>query len=71
MSVVEFVRDFVARNTFVTGNPDKDCETSKGGPSERQHLLVLGREDSECGRRTTKNVLPEDIEIRSSLQPIF
>ncbi len=35
----------------------------EGGPSERQHLLGVGREDSEWGRRTTKSVLPEDIEI--------
>ncbi len=31
-SAVEFVRDFVARNTFVTGYPDKDCETSRRWP---------------------------------------
>ncbi len=31
----------------------------EGGPSERQHLLGVGREDSEWGRRTTKGVLPE------------
>ncbi len=34
-----------------------------GGPSGRQHLLGVGREDSEWGRRTTKGVLPEDIEV--------
>ncbi len=31
----------------------------ESGPSERQHLLGVGREDSEWGRRTTKGVLPE------------
>ncbi len=34
-----------------------------GGPSERQYLLGVGREDIEWGRRTTVGVLPEDIEI--------
>ncbi len=41
----------------------------EGGPSEHQHLLGIGREDSEWGRRTTKGVLPEDIEIWAFLQP--
>ncbi len=41
------------------------------GPSERQHLLGVGREDSEWGRRITKGVLPEDIETGASLQPVF
>ncbi len=35
----------------------------ESGPRERQHLLVVGREDSEWGRMTTKGVLPEDIEV--------
>ncbi len=35
----------------------------EGGPSKRQHLLVVGSEDPEWGLRTTKGVLPEDIEI--------
>ncbi len=39
----------------------------EGGPSERQHLLGVGREDSEWGRRTTKGVLPQDIEVWASL----
>ncbi len=43
----------------------------EGGPSERQHLLGVGREDSEWGRTTTKGVLPEDIEVWASLQPVF
>ncbi len=43
----------------------------EGGPSERQHLLGVGCEDSEWGRRTTKDVLPEDIEVWASLQPVF
>ncbi len=43
----------------------------EGGPSERQHLLGVGREDSEWGRRTTKGVLPEAIEVWESLQPVF
>ncbi len=43
----------------------------EGGPSDRQHLLGVGREDSEWGRRTTKVVLPEDIEIWASLQPVI
>ncbi len=42
----------------------------ESGPSERQHLLGVGREDSEWGRRTTKGVLPEDIEVGASLQPV-
>ncbi len=42
-----------------------------GGPSERQRLLRVGREDSEWGRRTNKGVLPEDIEVWASLQPVF
>ncbi len=41
------------------------------GPSERQHLLGVGREDSEWVRRTTKGMLPEDIEVGASLQPVF
>ncbi len=32
----------------------------EGGPRDRQHLLGVGREDSEWGRRPTKGVLPED-----------
>ncbi len=43
----------------------------EGGPSERQHLLGVGCEDSEWGRRTTKGVLPKEIEIRASLQLMF
>ncbi len=43
----------------------------ESGPSERQHLLGVSREDSEWGRSTTKCVLPEDIEVGSSLQPVF
>ncbi len=35
----------------------------ESGPSERQHLLGVGREDSEWERRTTKGVLPEAIEV--------
>ncbi len=42
-----------------------------GGASERQHLLGVGREDSEWGRRTTQGVLPEDIEVWASLQPVL
>ncbi len=45
--------------------------TLEGGPSERQHLLGVGREDSEWGRRATTGVLPEDIEIGAFLQPVF
>ncbi len=30
----------------------------EGGPSERQYLLGVDREDSEWGRRTTRGVLP-------------
>ncbi len=29
----------------------------EGGPSERQHLLGVSREDSEWGRRITKGVV--------------
>ncbi len=43
----------------------------ESGPSERQHLLWVGREDSEWGRRTTKGLLPEAIEVGASLQPVF
>ncbi len=43
----------------------------EGGPSELTHLLGVGREDSEWGRRTTKSALPEDIEIWESLQSVF
>ncbi len=43
----------------------------EGGPSERQHLLGVGHEDSEWGRRITKGVLPEGIEIWASMQPVF
>ncbi len=43
----------------------------EGGPSEHQHLPTVCREDSEWGRKTTKGVLPADIEIRVSLQPVF
>ncbi len=38
---------------------------------ERQHLLGVGREDSEWGRRTTEGVLPEAIEVGVSLQPVL
>ncbi len=41
------------------------------GPSERQHPLWVGREGSVWGRRTTKGVLQEDMEIRAFLQPMF
>ncbi len=43
----------------------------ESGPSERQHLLGVGREDSEWGRMTTKGVLLEDIEVWASVQPVF
>ncbi len=43
----------------------------ESGPSERQYLLGVGREDSEWGRRTTKGVFPEDIEVGAYLQPVF
>ncbi len=43
----------------------------ESGPFEGQHLLGVGREDSEWGRRTTKGVLPEAIEVGASLQPVF
>ncbi len=43
----------------------------EGGPSKRQHLQEVGREDSEWGRRTTEGVLSEDIDVRASLQPMF
>ncbi len=42
----------------------------EGGPSDRQHLLGVGREDPEWERRATKGALLEDIEIRASLQPV-
>ncbi len=34
-------------------------------------LSERGREDSERGRKTFKGMLPEDIEIRASLQSMF
>ncbi len=34
-----------------------------GDPSENQHCLGVIRENSEWGRKTTKGVLPEDVEI--------
>ncbi len=43
----------------------------EGGPNWRQHLLGVGSGDSEWGRRTTKGVLPEDIEVWASMQPVF
>ncbi len=43
----------------------------EGGPSEHQHLLGVGREDSQCGGRITKGVLLEDIDVWPSLQPMF
>ncbi len=43
----------------------------EGGPSERLDLLGVGREDSEWGRRTTKGVLPEAIEVGASLQLVL
>ncbi len=43
----------------------------EGGSRERQHLLGVGGEDSEWGRRTTKGVLPGDIDVWASLQPVF
>ncbi len=49
----------------------REARALEGGPSERKHLLGVGREDSELGRSTTKGVLPEDIEIWASLQPMF
>ncbi len=38
-------------------------EALEGGPSERHHLVGVGREHSDWGRRTTTGVLPEDIEV--------
>ncbi len=49
----------------------RTLRTLEGGPSERQHLLGIGLEDSEWGRRTNKGVLPEDIEVWASLQPVL
>ncbi len=43
----------------------------EGSPSERQHLLGVGREDFEWGRRTAKGVLLKDIDIWASLPPMF
>ncbi len=43
----------------------------ESGPSERQHHLGVGREDSAWGQRTTKGVLPEAIKVGASLQPVF
>ncbi len=43
----------------------------ESGSCEREHLLGVGRGDSEWGRRTTKGVLPKGIEVRASLQPVF
>ncbi len=43
----------------------------EGGPSGRQHVLGVGREDYGWGRRTTVGDLPEDVEIRASLQTVF
>ncbi len=43
----------------------------EGGKSEHQHVLRVGHEDSELGQMTTKGVLPEDIEVWASLQPVF
>ncbi len=42
----------------------------EGGPNEQYHLLGAGLEDSEWGQRTAKGVLPEDIEVGASLQPV-
>ncbi len=33
------------------------------GPRERQHLLAVGCGDSESGRRTTKGVLLDKMEV--------
>ncbi len=43
----------------------------ESGPSERQHLLEADGEDSGWGRRTTKGVLPEAIDVGASLQPVL
>ncbi len=43
----------------------------EGGPSECHDLLGVGHEASEWERRTTKGVLPEEIEVWSCLQPVF
>ncbi len=43
----------------------------EGGPSERKHLVGVGREDYKWGQRTTKSVMQENIEIRAYLQPMF
>ncbi len=43
----------------------------EGGPSERHRLLGVGREEADWGRRTTKGVLPEAIEVGASLQPVL
>ncbi len=44
---------------------------SRTSPNKRQHLLGVGYEDSEWGRRTTKGVLPEEIEVWAFLQPML
>ncbi len=41
----------------------------EGGSSERQHLLGVGHEDFEWGRRTTKGAFSEDISAASV--PVF
>ncbi len=41
----------------------------ESGPSERQHLLGAGREDSQWGRRTTEGVFSE--EISAANVPVF
>ncbi len=39
----------------------------EGGHNERHN----GREDSEWERSATKGMLPEDVEVRVSLHPVF
>ncbi len=39
----------------------------EAGPSDCQHLLGIGHEDSEWGRRTFQGVLPEDISAANIL----
>ncbi len=38
----------------------------ENGHSERQHLLGVGREDSEWGRSTTEGALSEEIKVLCS-----
>ncbi len=45
--------------------------TGVGGPRRRLHCCEVGREDFKWALRGAEGILPEDVEVWASLQPVF